>query len=222
MQQQTNPARTSANRIQNPWIDRHWKWTKRSGRRRSLDDRNSAETKLRALCIATEMKALATLILLLALAISALPPSYPSSSLDDFSVRDGQVLELDESNFDAAISRFDFVFVDFYAPWCGHCKRLSPEVTRNFGCWFVWSIFVLLFGRDTVSAVTQYGRYWLFLCEMILACDMILCWCYTEHRLEVLWIDWMFAASVDFAVGCSCANSCWFEGAHSDCKSKCG
>lgn len=47
---------------------------------------------------------------------------------DQFKI-DGSVLELDESNFDAAISSLDYIFVDFYAPWCGHCKRLSPEVT---------------------------------------------------------------------------------------------
>jgi thiol-disulfide isomerase/thioredoxin len=41
---------------------------------------------------------------------------------------DGTVLILDESNFDSAISSFDHILVDFYAPWCGHCKRLSPEV----------------------------------------------------------------------------------------------
>ncbi|XP_028782878.1 protein disulfide-isomerase 5-2 [Neltuma alba] len=49
------------------------------------------------------------------------------SSAQPFSV-DGTVLELDESNFDSVISTFDLVFVDFYAPWCGHCKRLSPEL----------------------------------------------------------------------------------------------
>ncbi|TYH53991.1 hypothetical protein ES332_D09G137400v1 [Gossypium tomentosum] len=41
---------------------------------------------------------------------------------------DGKVLELDESNFDSAISSFDYILVDFYAPWCGHCKRLSPQL----------------------------------------------------------------------------------------------
>ncbi|KAL8162439.1 hypothetical protein V2J09_013928 [Rumex salicifolius] len=41
---------------------------------------------------------------------------------------DGKVIELDDSNFDSAISSFDYILVDFYAPWCGHCKKLSPEV----------------------------------------------------------------------------------------------
>ncbi|KAL8162437.1 hypothetical protein V2J09_013926 [Rumex salicifolius] len=41
---------------------------------------------------------------------------------------DGKVIELDDSNFDSAISSFDYILVDFYAPWCGHCKKLSPEL----------------------------------------------------------------------------------------------
>ncbi|KAL8110846.1 hypothetical protein AgCh_026552 [Apium graveolens] len=50
-------------------------------------------------------------------------------SADEF-VRDGKVLELDESNFDKAISTFDYIFVDFYAPWCGHCKHLAPQLDK--------------------------------------------------------------------------------------------
>lgn len=42
--------------------------------------------------------------------------------------RDGSVVELDEGNFEAALAAVDFLFVDFHAPWCGHCKRLSPQV----------------------------------------------------------------------------------------------
>lgn len=41
---------------------------------------------------------------------------------------DKDVIVLDESNFDAQIKGSnDIWFVEFYAPWCGHCKALEPE-----------------------------------------------------------------------------------------------
>ncbi|PIN09288.1 Thioredoxin-like protein [Handroanthus impetiginosus] len=66
--------------------------------------------------------------LLLLLLVFLLSPPI-SASENQFKL-DGKVLELDESNFDAAISNFDYIFVDFYAPWCGHCKRLAPELDK--------------------------------------------------------------------------------------------
>jgi thioredoxin domain-containing protein 5 len=34
--------------------------------------------------------------------------------------------ELNQKSFDAEVGGNNAVFIKFFAPWCGHCKRLAP------------------------------------------------------------------------------------------------
>jgi len=43
---------------------------------------------------------------------------------------DDKVIALDNASFHVAIEANERVLVEFYAPWCGHCKKLEPEFEK--------------------------------------------------------------------------------------------
>lgn len=64
------------------------------------------------------MKAIAILVVLIAACAFA---EY---------VEEDDVIVVTTDNFEELLEKFDAIMVEFYAPWCGHCKTLAPEYAK--------------------------------------------------------------------------------------------
>ena len=50
----------------------------------------------------------------------------------------GEVLVGEGDNWETWTTQFEFLLAEFYAPWCGHCKKLDPEYTKVREDGFFW------------------------------------------------------------------------------------
>jgi len=41
-----------------------------------------------------------------------------------------EVIDITKDNFEEIVSKQDIMLVEFFAPWCGHCKKLAPELEK--------------------------------------------------------------------------------------------
>ncbi|KAH9598628.1 Endoplasmic reticulum resident protein 29 [Trypanosoma melophagium] len=67
--------------------------------------------------------------LLLFCASLLLLAGFGAHAEDPGAAMDG-VLDLTAANFDTHVGKSAAALVEFYAPWCGHCKNMAPEYAR--------------------------------------------------------------------------------------------
>ncbi|XP_078096004.1 protein disulfide-isomerase-like [Mustelus asterias] len=61
------------------------------------------------------------------------PEEDAHGAVSDEITEEQDVLVLNRHNFGRALNENKYLLVEFYAPWCGHCKSLAPEYANAAG-----------------------------------------------------------------------------------------
>ena len=67
--------------------------------------------------------------LLLLISFSSIISVHDNDIIDSFPI-ENDIMFLTDNTFEKAIEKYENVFVIFYAPWCGHCQKLLPELEK--------------------------------------------------------------------------------------------
>ena len=66
-------------------------------------------------------------------------------------------IKLTDSNFDSAISDYDMIIVDCWAPWCGPCRMLGPVIDELAGDYEGKVVFGKLNTDENRQIATRFG-----------------------------------------------------------------